>query len=199
MYFNIHCGCSSHPWDSPLRGLRSVSLPAKRSCAPAGSQGQGVALLGAPRMQRDLPSLATIFSQALSAVSSGSGGISEAVTPPSTGTTQNGYAPANFDGVNDLVASTSDGEVNLPLTAYSISVLFYAAEGPFPLRAVLPIKVTCPAPVDSRPRKGLPSASLHGHPDTAQGEPNDLFPSQLRSPRRYPACLTRQYAFAKPR
>ena len=44
MYFNIHSG----------------------SCAPAGSQGQGVALLGAPRMQRDLPSLATIFSQALS-------------------------------------------------------------------------------------------------------------------------------------
>ena len=50
MYFNIHSGCSSHPWDSPLRGLRSVSLPAKRSCAPA---------------ERELPSLATIFSQAL--------------------------------------------------------------------------------------------------------------------------------------
>jgi uridylate kinase len=65
MYFNIHCGCSSHPWDSPLRGLRSVSLPAKRSCAPAGSRGQGVALLGAPRTQRDLPSLATVFSQPL--------------------------------------------------------------------------------------------------------------------------------------
>jgi hypothetical protein len=65
MYFNIHSGCSSHPWDSPLRGLRSVSLPAKRSCAPAESQGQGLALLGASRMQRDLPSLGTILSQAL--------------------------------------------------------------------------------------------------------------------------------------
>ena len=43
MYFNIHSG----------------------SCAPAESQGQGVALFGAPRMQRDLPSLATILSQAL--------------------------------------------------------------------------------------------------------------------------------------
>ncbi|MGH6636886.1 MAG: hypothetical protein ACRED0_12425, partial [Gammaproteobacteria bacterium] len=50
MYFNIHSGCSSHPWDSPLRGLRSVSLPAKRSSAPA---------------EHDLPALATIFSQAL--------------------------------------------------------------------------------------------------------------------------------------
>ncbi|MGH8650768.1 MAG: hypothetical protein ACREYE_00690 [Gammaproteobacteria bacterium] len=48
---DIHSGCSSHPWDSPLRGLRAVSLPAKRSCAPA---------------ERDLPSLATVFSQALS-------------------------------------------------------------------------------------------------------------------------------------
>ncbi|MGH8603675.1 MAG: hypothetical protein ACREXR_13130, partial [Gammaproteobacteria bacterium] len=50
MYFNIHSGCSSRPWNSPLRGLRSISLPAKRSCAPA---------------ERDFPSLATIFSQAL--------------------------------------------------------------------------------------------------------------------------------------
>jgi hypothetical protein len=33
MYFNIHSGCSSHPWDSPLRGLRSVWLRAKRFCA----------------------------------------------------------------------------------------------------------------------------------------------------------------------
>ncbi|MGH8615196.1 MAG: hypothetical protein ACREYF_25035 [Gammaproteobacteria bacterium] len=52
MYFKIHSGCSSHPWDSPLRGLRAVSLPAKRSCAPA---------------ERDLPSLATVFSQTLTA------------------------------------------------------------------------------------------------------------------------------------
>ncbi|MGH8655039.1 MAG: hypothetical protein ACREYE_24000 [Gammaproteobacteria bacterium] len=51
MYFNIPSGCSSHPWDSPLRGLRAVSLPAKRSSAPA---------------EHDIPSLATIFSQALS-------------------------------------------------------------------------------------------------------------------------------------
>ena len=35
------------------------------SCAPAESEGQGVALFGAPRMQRDLPSLATVFSQTL--------------------------------------------------------------------------------------------------------------------------------------
>ncbi|MGH8488443.1 MAG: CHASE2 domain-containing protein [Gammaproteobacteria bacterium] len=44
MYFNIHSG----------------------SCAPAESQGQGAALFGAPRMQHDLPSLATVFSQTLS-------------------------------------------------------------------------------------------------------------------------------------
>ena len=31
------------------------------SCAPAESQGQGLALFGAPRMQRDLPSLADDF------------------------------------------------------------------------------------------------------------------------------------------
>ena len=43
MYFSIHSG----------------------SCAPAESQGQGLALFGAPRMQRDLPSLATVFSQTL--------------------------------------------------------------------------------------------------------------------------------------
>jgi len=58
-------------WDSPLRGLRSVSPPAKRSCAPVGSQGQGLTLLGVPRMQRDLFSLARIFSQALSAPAGG--------------------------------------------------------------------------------------------------------------------------------
>ncbi len=46
MYFTIRSGCSPRPWDSPLRGLRSVTLPAKRSCAPA---------------ERDLPSLATVF------------------------------------------------------------------------------------------------------------------------------------------
>ncbi len=39
MYFNIRSG----------------------SCAPAESQGEGMALFGAPRMQRDFPSLATIF------------------------------------------------------------------------------------------------------------------------------------------
>ena len=170
MYFNIHCGCSSHPWDSPLRGFRSVSLPAKRSCAPAGSQGQGVALLGAPRMQRDLPSLATIFSQALSAVSSGSGGISEAVTPPSTGTTQNGYAPANFDGVNDLVASTSDGEVNLPLTAYSISgVLRGGGAIPTPRRPADQGHLPGTGGLASTQRTAM--SSLHGHPDTARANP----------------------------
>ncbi|MGH8652041.1 MAG: hypothetical protein ACREYE_07585 [Gammaproteobacteria bacterium] len=46
--------------DSPLRGLRAVSLPAKRSSAPA---------------KRDLPSLVTIFSQALSARNGSSCGM----------------------------------------------------------------------------------------------------------------------------
>jgi len=62
----------------------------------------------------------------------------------------------------------------------------------FPLRAVLPIKATGPAPVDSRPGSGLPPLRPRTATRTrARANPNDLFPSQRRSPRRYPACLTR--------
>ncbi|MGH8654833.1 MAG: RNA polymerase sigma factor [Gammaproteobacteria bacterium] len=45
-------GGARNPWDSPLWGSRSVSIQAKRSCAP---------------VECDFPSLATIYSQALSA------------------------------------------------------------------------------------------------------------------------------------
>ena len=37
-YFNIHSGCSHHPWDSPLRGLRLRFAPGETVLRSGGTR-----------------------------------------------------------------------------------------------------------------------------------------------------------------
>src|SRR5678815_176148 len=61
-----------------------------------------------------------------SASSSGSNNASEATTPPAAGATVNGFAPVDFDGVDDLLRADGTLDTYFATNAWTVSVLFNA-------------------------------------------------------------------------